>query len=141
MLKIQKLQRSTEEIYSFQKHEWEISDTNDYGKAIDWRKEKRLLKATENKEIAGVLEFTIQAGVMRIESLVVKNDKKRKGIGTALMSKAEEIAKSFKTHKIFLQTSKSDRTSKFYKSLGFLITGELRDHHAHQDYLIYSKFI
>ncbi len=141
MLKIKELEVSSEEILSFQKHEWEKSDFIDYGITIDWVKDKKILLAVEDDETAGVLELTMQAGVMRIESLIVKHEKQRSGIGTALMSKAEKIAKARKIHKIFLHTSRSNRTSKFYKSLGFSITGELRDHHAHQDYRIFTKFL
>lgn len=118
-----------------------MADVEYFREEVDWTKEKIILRASEGKELTGVLECNIQAGVMNIESLIVKHAKHRQGIGTALVKKAEEIARKNGVHKIFLNTSKTENTMKFYQSLGFEKTGEHPNHHNHKDYAIFSKFL
>ncbi|MBI2611515.1 GNAT family N-acetyltransferase [Candidatus Gottesmanbacteria bacterium] len=141
MISIQEINQTTKEIEEFQKKEWALADLEEFGTKIDWTKQRKILKATENGTMVGFLELSLMAGVVRIESLIVKHEKHRQGIGTELVKEAIKIAQSLKAHKIFLNTSKTKRTSKFYESLGFVKTGEHFNHHDHQDYIIYSKNI
>lgn len=52
------------------------------------------------------MEITVQLGVMHIDSLIVKHEKHRQGIGKILMNTSEEIAKEKNVHKIYLETGK-----------------------------------
>lgn len=141
MISIQEIDQRTKEIEEFQKKEWAMADMEEFGTKIDWTKITKVLQATEHGSIVGILELSLMAGVVTIDSLIVKREKHRKGIGTELVKEAIKIAQSFKAHKIFLNTSKTERTSQFYESLGFIKTGEHLNHHKHQDYIIYSKNI
>lgn len=141
MINIRKITDISEEIRIFQTNQWKLADMEYYGEVIDWTKEKISLTATDDKKLIGVMECTVQAGVMNIETLIVDHEKHHRGIGTKLMEKAEEIARNRGVHKIFLNTSKTEKTNKFYESLGFEKTGEHPNHHKHKNYIIYSKFL
>jgi len=125
----------------FVKKEWKIADTIHFGKEIQWKKEKKALVAKDDNEIVGVLEFTMQAGVMYIDELIVANTHQGKGIGTMLMQHVEEIAKENHLHKIYLDTGENWPAVKFYENLGYQQTGVLSKHYVGLDYIIFSKFL
>lgn len=141
MIIIQEVNKITKTIEDFEKKEWEFADIEHFGREIDWKKDKRVLIASENNEVLGVLELTIQSGVMHVEGLIIKHNCYGKGIGKSLMQKAEEIAANNNLHKIYLETGKNWKATKFYDSLGYKVTGELPNHMEHQDYIEYTKFL
>lgn len=126
---------------AFVKREWKIADTIHFGKEIEWKKNHQALIAKENEKIIGVLELTIQAGVMYIDELIVASSKQGQGIGTKLMEKAENIARENKLHKIYLDTGDNWDAVKFYEKLGYQQTGVLPKHYVGIDYIIFTKFI
>lgn len=141
MLIIQELFAISPEIEIFQRREWESADMHHFGRIIEWKKEKKILQASETNQIVGVLELTMQAGVMHIDSLIIKNEKHGQGVGTALMMKAEEVARNHTMHKIYLDTGKNWPAAKFYEALGYTKTGDLPNHFEKQDYVEYSKLL
>ncbi|HSW97401.1 MAG TPA: GNAT family N-acetyltransferase [Candidatus Saccharimonadales bacterium] len=141
MIDIQIVETVSPEIEIFQRKEWELADLKHFGRIVSWGKESKILKAIQDNNLIGVLDLTIESGVMHIDGLIVKEDKQGNGIGKALMIKAEELAKERKVHKIYLDTGKTWLSSNFYQSLGYTITAELQNHIEHQDYVIYSKFL
>jgi len=139
MIDIQEMSATSPELEEFQKKEWEPADIEHFGRIIDWKKETKVLKALDNNKLVGVLELTIQSGVMHIDSLIVKHERHGHGIGKALMVKAESIASKHKVHKIYLDTGKNWHATKFYEALGYEKTGELPKHLEQQDYVV-GKF-
>lgn len=141
MIDIQEVDKISPELESFQRDEWEPADLEHFGRMIDWKKETKVFKATDNNEVVGILELTIQSGVMHVDSLIVKHKRHGQGIGKALMKKAEDLALQRKLHKIWLDTGKNWPATKFYESLGYEKTGDLPKHLERQDYIEYSKFL
>ena len=141
MIDIQEVNANSQEIEKFQENEWQPADIEHFGRTIDWKKEKKILKALEGAKLVGVLELTIQSGVMHIDSLIVKHDRQGQGIGKELMEKAESVARQNKLHKIYLDTGKNWGAVKFYEALGYIKTGELPKHLELQDYVEFSKFL
>ncbi len=133
--------KMSRKLFSFSEKVWKTADVQYYGKQIDWKKEMLIIQAYNKDELAGVLELYMQAGVMHIQDLVVDFAQQKQGIGTALMNKAEEIAKQNNMHKIYLETGKTWGVRKFYEKLGFSLTGELPKHYAKQDYVEYTKLL
>lgn len=131
----------SEDAVDFVKNEWKNAGIVHFGRIVNWKKEKKTLQAIEENEIVGVLELTMQAGVMYIDELIIKQDRQGHGIGKTLMEKAEELARERKLHKIYLDTGKTWLATKFYEALGYQKTGELPNHFEHADYIIYSKLI
>jgi len=141
MIEVKEVEKIDQSIEAFQKAEWIPADIAYFGRKIDWKKENKVFTATDENNLVGVLELSIQSGVMHIESLIVKHDKYGKGIGTKLMQKAEALAAEKQLHKIYLETGKTWDATKFYEALGYKVTGELPNHFERQDYVEYSKFL
>ncbi len=140
MIDIKLFDKLSKDAQVFVKEEWTHADFVHFGRVIQWKKETKALQAYENGVLVGVLELTIQAGVMYIDELIVKQERQGNGIGKFLMQKVEEIAKEQKLHKIYLDTGKNWPAVKFYESLGYQKTGELLKHFEQSDYIVFSKF-
>jgi len=125
----------------FVKSQWPIADKVHFGHEVEWKKEKKALIAKDDVQIVGVLEYTIQAGVMYIDEIIIAHDQQGKGIGKMLMEHVEEIATNDHLHKIYLDTGATWPAVKFYEALGYIKTGDLPKHLAGQDYVIFSKFL
>lgn len=141
MIDIKILDTLSDDAIVFAKAAWAKADATHFGRKIQWAKEKKAFLAYEDGEIVGVLELTMQAGVMYIDEIIVKEELHRKGIGKMLMQKAEEVAKEKNLHKVYLDTGKDWPATKFYEALGYTKTGELPNHFEHADYVTYSKFL
>lgn len=141
MMKITVEEKELPEVGDFAGKEWDIADLKHYGKEVDWTTHARFIQAYEGDDLVGALELEYEAGVMHIEDLIVSHSHHRKGIGKALMKKAEEIAREAKLHKIFLETGEEWEAREFYEKLGYIKTGDLPKHSGGHDYVQYSKIL
>lgn len=140
-MKIKVLKKASKNVYSFEKAEWDIADKEHYGEILDWHSKKFAIVAYEKNTIIGALEFHIKVGVAEIETLIINSSYRGKGVGTALLQKAEELAKQNNAHKLYLITGKGWQAEEFYKNFGMTQTGELPNHYVKHDFVGYSKFI
>lgn len=127
------------EIENFEDKEWHGLDIEHYGKKIDWNEKDFIFKATENEEIVGTVTGKHGAGVIFIDTLMVKEGERGKGIGQLLLAAVEEFGKSMKAHKLWLYTGQGWKAKDFYEKVGFKELTILPDHHFHQDFIIYEK--
>lgn len=79
--------------------------------------------AIEKRNIVGVIYFKIEiwwsGPAMEIEDLVVKKEFQGKGIGKALLQKAEAFAKKKKVTRVVLNTNRHSAARKFYEKAGY----------------------
>ncbi|NQS90145.1 GNAT family N-acetyltransferase, partial [Patescibacteria group bacterium] len=73
-------------------------------------------------------------------TIIVDKESRSTGVGTKLIEEAEELVKKLGAHKAYFNTGKTWRTVKLYKSLGYKVTGEYKNHYFNQDFLIFTKF-
>jgi len=125
----------------FEKQEWPEVDKDHYGKALDWSKKLFLIEGLEKDKMVGALRMEIEVGVAYVNAIIVSKNKRGKGIGMALMEKAEEIARKNGAHKIHLITGKTWGTVVFYKRLGYKVAAQLPNHHFHVDFVDMTKFL
>jgi ribosomal protein S18 acetylase RimI-like enzyme len=141
MVTIKITKKATPLVSSFSNKVWKTADLQYSGRIINWKKEVRFIHAYTNKQLVGLIELTMEAGVMIILDLAIDYTYQNQGIGTILMHRAEKLAKQHKVHKISLETGKTWKVRKFYEKLGYIKTGDLLMHFAKQDYVQYSKFL
>jgi N-acetylglutamate synthase-like GNAT family acetyltransferase len=91
----------TPRLNSFSDDVWKIADMHRYGRKTDWKKQTKVIQAYEKEKLVGLLELTIEAGVMHIADLVVNYAHQKQDIGTTLMQQAEVLAQKEQVHKIF----------------------------------------
>ena len=140
-MKISILRKKSQAYKKFTDSEFEIADLKHYGRNNVWNTKNFFLKATFGKEIVGSMHLKTEGGIGEIPSLIVSNKRVRQGIGKALIKKAEEITRKEGGHKLFLLTGKYWDALKFYKSLGFIESGDLKDFYLHTDFVVLVKYI
>jgi len=136
------LKNKSRKIKDFRHHEWGLVHPKHFGTNQDanfWKKRKFIFKAEERKQIVGVIQGDWVAGVMYIDQLIVKSDWVGKGIGKALMLKAENLASENNLHKIYLNTGVNWKAVGFYESLGYKKEGKISNFYEHKNFWYMSK--
>lgn len=138
ILKVNK--KDLKRVGKFEKAEWHKLDQEHYGKPIVRYMDKKFhYVAREDEEIIGTIKGTYELGVVYISSMIVAKKRRGQGVGKALLAKVERSGKKLGCHKIFLFTGKEWRANKFYLSLGFRKTGQMRNFYQKRDFNIYEK--
>jgi len=140
-MKISVFTKKSKSIKDFNKIQWRKWDKVHFGKEIEWKTVFYYLCVKERNAVVGTIELKIEAGVGKVNTLIVHSESLRKGIGKALMRKAEELTKKHHGHKLILTTGKDWEAVKFYKALGFQEVGLLRDYFFHVDFIEMSKLL
>lgn len=140
-MNIKVFEQKSEEMKSFDKREWKEYDIQHFGHPVVWDTKIYYLKAEDETGILGTLEIKVEAGVGKVNTVLVRKGQQGKGVGKALMEKAEEITKKQNGHKLFLMTGKGWEAIKFYETLGFEKTGEINNHYFNGDFIELTKFI
>ncbi|MDO8503866.1 MAG: GNAT family N-acetyltransferase [bacterium] len=140
-MKIAVLKRKSKVMKAFDKAGWKHYDQEHFGKDIEWNPKIYFLKAFIGGKILGTLELKINGGVGEIKTLLVEHTTLRRGVGKALMLKAEEMVKAHGGHKLFLTAGEGWQAVKFYEALGFEETGKLPNHYFNVDFIEMSKFV
>jgi GNAT superfamily N-acetyltransferase len=131
----------SKEIAEFNDREWPKADLEHYGAVEKWREDVVEIAAYEKDAIVGTLQLTISRGVCKINALIVAHNAQGKGIGTALMQKAEELAREEHAHKIWLDTGKGWQAEPFYLKLGYTQNTILPNHYFGKDFILFEKML
>jgi GNAT superfamily N-acetyltransferase len=134
------LETTKEEVKPFNDSVWRSVDMEHYGKVTDWVTREYAFKALDGDEVVGTIIGAFEAGVLHINSMLVREDQRGKGIGKMLMEKAENFGKDLGAHKAHLNTGRDWEARKFYEALGYKMVTVLPNHHFGKDFVIYEKF-
>jgi len=95
----------------------------------------------ENDEVVGVISLiTDVSGIAEIRDMVIKEEKRGRGLGKQLLQGVLDIAKEQKLRKVFGLIF--PKFEEFYKGEGFEKEGLLKSHYAEgEDLVIMSKFL
>lgn len=107
----------------------------------DFQEYKFTLLAEEDTNIVGYINITVRLGIAYIDSLLVGKAHRNKGIGKSLVLRAEEKAKTYNAHKIWLETGANWGTEKFYKDLGYSIRCRVSNDVAHIEAISMDKML
>lgn len=127
------------EVNDFEAIEWDKVDEEHWGGPITWHTEEFYLKAEEDGSIVATIKGKLEAGVVYVDTIIVAEGQKGKGVGTQLMVEVENWAKSKNAHKVYLFTREEWKASAFYKKLGYEISGTLKNHYLQRDFVIFEK--
>ena len=133
-------QENNTQIKNFENKEWQFADIEHYGRDHKYfRKTYKFIAKDDNQKIIGIIELTIEPNIALLESILVNHKLKRQGIGKKLLEYAEQFAMQQKCSKIFLETNEGWGAEKFYKKMGYEITGKHNNHVYGQTTLIFTK--
>lgn len=127
---------------AFKRVEYPEVDKDHYGdNRPDFKVYHFTLLAEDKGAIVGYIGVTVKLGVAYIDSLLVGKSHRNKGIGKSLVLKAEEKAKTYNAHKIWLETGANWGTEKFYKDLGYSVRCKLPNDVAHIEAIAMDKML
>lgn len=121
--------------------EWRLLDHIHYGKKIDWIEKKFRFKAVEGGKLVGTIDGKLELDVVYIGALITAENARGRGIGTALIKKAEEFGKKHGAHRTWLVTGRDWSENSFYKKLDFKLIGDIPDLYFHKDFVMYTRLI
>lgn len=95
-------------------------------RGIQWKEQEYFFSAEENGQLIGAAILKIKTDIGELESLIVKENFKRGGVGTSLLKKSEEKARQEGCKKMVLETSEiHEEALKFYISQGYKVISEI----------------
>ena len=139
MIKIIKVNK--QEAMNFNEAEWQEVNNIHFGPGIKWNTTEFAFKATEDNKNVGLIFGKHESGTIYISNIIVTNKKRRQGIGTMLIKKAESFGKKFGDHKIWLISGKHYPEDPFFEKLGFKKEALLPNLFFHKDFIVYTKEI
>jgi len=139
MIKISKVAKKR--AMEFNEREWDVVNGIHFGKGVKWNEKPFRFKATENGEIVGLIFGKHESGTVYVSNIIVAEARKREGIGTKLIRKAEEFGRKLGDHKIWLITGSNYPENPFFEKVGFQKQASLPDLYFHGDFVIYTKEI
>jgi ribosomal protein S18 acetylase RimI-like enzyme len=126
----------------FSAKEWPSADKEHFGdQTVDFSKKKSTFVARDDGRVVGYISIVLDMGVLHMESVIVAETYRGKGVGALLVSAAEEYGKSSGAHKIWLETGSDWRAKEFYEKLGYRVRAALPGYWAKRDFVLMDKDI
>jgi len=96
----------------------------------------------DSKEVVGYIIFWLLGETIEIHKIAIKEELKRKGIGTLMINFAQKIGIKKGVKEIYLEVRESNKTAAhFYDQLGFKKMNKRKDYYRNppEDAIIYAK--
>ncbi|MFX1264829.1 MAG: GNAT family N-acetyltransferase [Promethearchaeota archaeon] len=105
----------------------------------EWMKRETYIVAAIGSEVVGVVGCRLMHGTCQLTHMAVDKPHRGAGIGTALVKKAIDFARSKKSHKIWLDTAPfMEEAISIYMKFGFRKSGYLKKHFWGLDIELYE---
>ncbi len=133
--------KAKQDVKEFESREWRLADIEHYGQANPFeRHEYKFVARNEDNQVVGILDLKIEANVAYLENILVGHEFRKQGIGEELVAKAEKFAQDEGCTKIWLDTDEDWGAAKFYKRMGFKVTGTHEKHYFGKKAVIFTKY-
>lgn len=121
-------------------HEREALSTQ-WNFRVIWHEQYQELAATIDGDVVGVLALRIAASLAHVDSLIVAAEYRRRGIGRALLERAETVANYYNCHKVTLEAPAEFPARTFFEACGYKTEAILPQHTWKLDVAIMRKFL
>ena len=121
-------------------HEREALST-EWGFRIVWHEQTHEFAATIDGAVVGVLGLRIAASLAHVDSLIVAPERRRTGIGRALLERAEAVANYYNCHKMTLEVPAARPPRAFFEACGYKLEAILPQHTWKLDVAVMRKFL
>ena len=128
----------TKKDISLFKNEWKKLDEQI---GINFKDDRYKFGIFLGRKIVGYVYFRIMGGRFYIDEFIIKEEFRRKGIGSKTFEWMEDFAKKRGCHKMLLKTTEKHLILNLAKRLGYKEEAILRDDAFHLDWVYLSKGI
>ncbi len=108
---------------------------------VVWHEQRHDVVARDDGRIDGALRLRIAASLAHLEALHVVPDRRRRGIGRLLVSRAEEIANYYNCHKVSVQVFHDGDAQRFFTAAGYVVEAVIPQHTFKLDVALLRKFL
>jgi L-asparaginase II/GNAT superfamily N-acetyltransferase len=127
------------DVNRFRREQWPRADEEILGATYDWTAGRLSLGVREGRDLVGLLSASFIGGVATVEELIVREDRRGRGVGGALLHALEHEARARGAHKVVLRTPLGARAEGFYLQHGFRRECLFARHHFGHHYLSLRK--
>lgn len=117
------------------------ADSTFWGFRVVRHEQTYALAVRDGRRIVGAALFEIAAALARVRRLVVLPECRRLGIGRAMVTRMEEMAKYYNCHKVTLEVPKGSAAEAFFVACGYRVEATLAQHAFKLDVDILRKFL
>jgi GNAT superfamily N-acetyltransferase len=108
---------------------------------VVWHEQSHDLVAREDGRIVAALRLRIAASLGHIEALYVEPERRRRGVGRLLVSRAEEVANYYNCHKMTVPVFHDGAAQKFFTACGYHVDAVIPQHTFKLDVALLRKFL
>jgi GNAT superfamily N-acetyltransferase len=114
---------------------WRGAAKDELGAPFVWTFRPFAFSAHLDGEMVGVLALSCVAGVARVEELIVAAPRRRGGIGSALLARAEDAASYQNCHKMIAAVKQGGSGQTFLESHRYRVAATLPRHYFQIDFV------
>lgn len=112
-----------------------------YDFAVVWHEERHDVAAIDGEEIAGTAMIRIAASLAHVERILVAPERRRQGLGRAMLDRCAEIANYYNCHKLTLMVPHGGGAQRFFEACGYHQEAVLPQHAFKLDMAVLRKFL
>ena len=128
---------STEEVYSFLNPQWHHFFDE---KGLPFDISRYAIAAYQSQDLVGAAVIKIKGGLCRLEDIFVRENQRRKGIGSQLLSFIEQEAIKSSCRRIVAETSElHEEALSFYHKHNFNVIAKIPDYYYGATWFILAK--
>lgn len=121
-------------------HEREAQKTF-YGFSVIWHEQRHTFAARDGEQIVGVAEIRIAASLGHVLQVIVAPERRRAGIGRALLLAASDTANYYNCHKMSVMVPHKSAAQAFFERCGYKLEAVLPQHEFKADTAVLRKFL
>ncbi len=108
---------------------------------VVWHEQHHDVVARDGDAVAGALKLRIAASLGHVEALYVLPQHRRRGIGRALLTRAEELANYYNAHKVSAAVFHAHAAQAFFEACGYVVEAVVPQHTFKLDVALLRKFL
>jgi GNAT superfamily N-acetyltransferase len=108
---------------------------------VVWHEQVHDVVARVDGEIAGALRLRIAASLGHVEALYVLPAHRRRGLGRALVARAEDLSNYYNCHKVTVPVFHEHAAQAFFVACGYVIEAVIPQHTFKLDVALLRKFL
>jgi GNAT superfamily N-acetyltransferase len=124
---------------------WRVNDrawrSEAWAFKVVWHEQSHDLVATVEGATIAALRLRIAASLAHVDALYVEPAHRRRGIGRALLARAEEIANYYNCHKVTVGVLDGSEALQFFVACGYHVEAVLPQHTFKLDVAMVRKFL